>query len=106
MAADDAALASGSRASDYAGFLLGIARAVSARHQVAGAAVLAMAGGSPLGERVERLLEPVAGRRGVNRRLAALAASGMLALALPLGCLGSGDDAGARAGGTAWAMRS
>ena len=40
----------------------------------------------------------------MNRRLAALAASGMLALALPLGCLGNGDDAGAGSGGERLAM--
>ena len=58
MAADDAALASGSRASDYAGFCWVSPERSARATRWPGAAVLAMAGARPLGERVERLLEP------------------------------------------------
>jgi beta-lactamase regulating signal transducer with metallopeptidase domain len=90
MAADDAALTAGSRASEYADFLLGLA-ATLGREATAPTAALTMAGQSPLGERLERLLDPRRRRRPVEGRRAACALLGALALAVPLGCLAGGE---------------
>jgi hypothetical protein len=84
MAADDAALATGGRPSDYARFLMTLA--VPARP----AALMTMAS-SPLGRRLERVLAPAPNRRAVRPRRAALAFAAALATALPLGCLGPAE---------------
>jgi hypothetical protein len=56
-----------------------------------------MAGGSPLGERVARLLDPVRSRAGVPRRLMALAGTVLVATALTFGCFGGTDRGGTSA---------
>jgi len=89
MAADDAALGAGSRPSDYARFLVGLASTLGGRGQ-GSAAVLAMAGPSALGERLERLLDPARSRRTISSVIAVVALLGALGVALPLGCLGGG----------------
>jgi hypothetical protein len=89
MAADDAALGAGSKPSDYARFLLGLASTLRGRGQ-SPAAALAMAGPSALGERLERLLDPARSRRTISMAMAALTLMGALGVAVPLGCLGGG----------------
>ena len=89
MAADDAALRAGSAASDYAGLLLHLVEAARSTRAPVLRAALPMTGGSALGERVARLLDPRRSRTGVSRRLASFAAVGSMAVALSLGCLGA-----------------
>jgi beta-lactamase regulating signal transducer with metallopeptidase domain len=97
MAADDMALRAGSSASDYAGLLLHLVSAATARPAPALRGALSMAGGSPLGERVARLLDPVRSRAGVPRRLIAMAATGLVAVALTFGCFGGSESVGEEA---------
>jgi beta-lactamase regulating signal transducer with metallopeptidase domain len=90
MAADDAALRDGRPATDYAGLLLSLVQAAgSVRPALRGA--LPMTDGSPLGERIARLLDPARSRAGVSRRALGLGTGGLLAVALGLGCLGASE---------------
>ena len=90
MAADDAALRDGRPASDYAGQLLALVQAAgSARPALRGA--LPMTDGSPLGERIARLLDPGRSRARVSRRALALGTAALMALGLGLGCLGASE---------------
>jgi beta-lactamase regulating signal transducer with metallopeptidase domain len=89
MAADDAALGAGSRPSDYARFLIELAGTLG--KGPAPSTVLAMATRSPLGERLQRLLDPARRRAPLRARRAACALLAGLALAIPLGCLGGGE---------------
>jgi beta-lactamase regulating signal transducer with metallopeptidase domain len=92
MAADDAALRAGSRPSDYARFLVGLAGTLG--QGPAPSTVLAMATRSPLGERLGRLLDPARRRAPLRARRAACALLAALAVAIPLGCLGGGAGEG------------
>jgi beta-lactamase regulating signal transducer with metallopeptidase domain len=88
MAADDAALDAGA-ASAYARFLLSLAAGLPSQLPRAQAAMISMAS-TALGRRLERLLSGTVSRRAITRRAAGVAATMVLALALPLGCLGEG----------------
>src|SRR4051794_12506159 len=90
MAADDAALRAGTAPSACAGLLLRLAAAARTTPLPGG---LAMAGPSPLRERVARLLEPGRSRAVVSRRSMAAAAVAVTAMALSLGCFGGSDAA-------------
>jgi len=83
QACDDLVLASGTRASDYADHLLGIARALPA-HDPFGAVTLAMSRRSQLEGRLLSILQPDARRGGVSRRAAAMATAVAALLVLPL----------------------
>jgi beta-lactamase regulating signal transducer with metallopeptidase domain len=89
MAADDAALRAGTVASDYAGLLLHLVEAAGGARGPALRGALSMTGGSPLGERVARLLDPVRSRVGVPRRLLTVGGGALAAVALALGCFGA-----------------
>jgi tetratricopeptide (TPR) repeat protein len=83
QACDDLVLATGTRASDYADHLLGIARALPA-HDPFGAVTLAMSRRSQLEGRLLSILQPGARRGGVSRRAAAMATVVAALLVLPL----------------------
>lgn len=83
QACDDLVLASGTRASDYADHLLGIARALPA-HDPFGAVTLAMSRRSQLEGRLLSILQPDARRGGVSRHAAMIAAVVAALLVLPL----------------------
>jgi len=83
QACDDLVLASGTRPSDYADHLLGIARALPA-HDPFGAVTLAMSRRSQLEGRLLSILQPDARRGGVSRRAAAIATALAALLVLPL----------------------
>jgi hypothetical protein len=96
QACDDRVLAAGTRASDYAGHLLAVARAFRPAHLTAAAAV-GMAARSQLEDRVVAVLDGARARDSVSARVAvACAAVGALAL-LPLAAAApsvrTGDDA-------------
>jgi hypothetical protein len=82
-ACDDRVLAAGSRASDYAGDLLDIARSLRAIR----AAGLAMARPSQLAGRLTAVLDAGRSRRGISRRLAVPAWLGAAFVVLPLAAL-------------------
>ena len=82
-ACDDAVLAIGVAAPDYAGHLLELARALGRRNRLSEAP--AMAGTSDLEERVRGVLDVGRNRAPVNRRLAATVAVLACALVLPVG---------------------
>ncbi|MEK6373501.1 MAG: M56 family metallopeptidase [Acidobacteriota bacterium] len=83
QACDDLVLASGTRASDYADHLLGIARSLPA-HDPFGAVTLAMSRRSQLEGRLLSILQPDARRGGVSRRAVAIATAVAALLVLPL----------------------
>jgi beta-lactamase regulating signal transducer with metallopeptidase domain/Flp pilus assembly protein TadD len=83
QACDDLVLATGTRPSDYADHLLGIARALPA-HDPFGAVTLAMSRRSQLEGRLLSILQPDARRGGVSRRAAAIATAVAALLVLPL----------------------
>lgn len=83
QACDDLVLATGTRASDYADHLLGIARALPA-HDPFGAVTLAMSRRSQLEGRLLSILQPDARRGGVSRRAAGIATAVAAILVLPL----------------------
>ena len=85
-ACDDLVLATGARASSYAGDLLEIARTSFARRPAA-AAALAMARPSELEGRLLAILDPRVPRRPASRVARRAAATLALALVLPLGAL-------------------
>lgn len=98
MAADDLALASGATASAYASDLLTFARAAGGRPR---AAVLAIAG-SPLGDRIGRLVDGRRSRRRVGRNLLWVAAFATMALTAPIACLRGAPDDAQDDGGSLW----
>jgi beta-lactamase regulating signal transducer with metallopeptidase domain len=83
QACDDLVLASGTRASDYADHLLGIARALPP-HDPFGAVTLAMSRRSQLEGRLLSILQPDARRGGVSRRATVVATIVAALLVLPL----------------------
>jgi beta-lactamase regulating signal transducer with metallopeptidase domain len=100
-ACDDLVLATGTRASSYAGDLLEIARLVGGRGQMA-AAALAMASPSDLEARLRAILDPRVPRRHATKAARLGAASLALTLVLPLAAVhpaqrSSGDAEGAGA---------
>jgi TonB family protein len=98
QAADDRALALGLDASHYAEQLIAIVRA-SRTLVTAHAPVVGMARAAHLERRVAALLRPHANRSRVERRTAFAAASGAIAMALPLAAISaaSGIDVDIRA---------
>ena len=83
QACDDLVLASGTRASDYANHLLGIARALPP-HDPFGAVTLAMSRRSQLEGRLLSILQPDAPRSGVSRRKSLIAAAAAALLVVPI----------------------
>jgi beta-lactamase regulating signal transducer with metallopeptidase domain/tetratricopeptide (TPR) repeat protein len=83
QACDDLVLATGTRASDYADHLLGIARSLPA-HDPFGAVTLAMSRRSQLEGRLLSILQPDARRGGVSRRAAGIATAVAMLFVLPL----------------------
>ncbi len=92
LACDDVVLSAGSRASDYAGYLLEIARSLKAG-TVTSVASIAMARPSQLSGRLLAVLDADRPRSAITRRLTVPAWGAALCVALPL--------AGATAGPTA-----
>jgi beta-lactamase regulating signal transducer with metallopeptidase domain len=86
QACDDLVLASGTRPSDYADHLLGIARSLPPRDPF-GAVTLAMSRRSQLEGRLLSILQPDARRGGVSRRAAAIAAVVAALLVLPVAAI-------------------
>jgi beta-lactamase regulating signal transducer with metallopeptidase domain len=82
-ACDDLVLRSGARASDYAGHLLAVARALRPTPLLAAAAV-PMARPSQLEGRLRAILDHARSRRGLTRRGASLLLASVLALLVPL----------------------
>jgi beta-lactamase regulating signal transducer with metallopeptidase domain len=85
LACDDYVLASGARASDYAGYLVDIARTMSNVGNHSSVAV-GMAC-SQLESRVRAILDPAIRRRGLTRRLSVVSAIIVAALIIPLAAL-------------------
>jgi beta-lactamase regulating signal transducer with metallopeptidase domain len=86
QACDDLVLASGTRASDYADHLLGIARSLPARDPF-GAVTLAMSRRSQLEGRLLSILQADIRRGGVSRGAAAVAAVVAALLVLPIAAI-------------------
>lgn len=82
MACDDEVLQAGTRPSDYAGRLVEIAKSFGPVPEIAPVAV-GMAC-SQLENRVRAILDPNIGRRGMDRRIAALLTVGLVSLIVPL----------------------
>jgi beta-lactamase regulating signal transducer with metallopeptidase domain len=83
MACDDQVLLLGSRASDYAGHLLDVARSLKAE-PLAAMATVAMARPSQLGERLRAVLEEGRERRTVTPRGALAVCAAALLITLPI----------------------
>lgn len=92
-ACDDVVLLAGSRASDYAGHLLEIARGLRAPG-ASSMAALAMARASQLEGRLLAILDPDRRRRGPSRRAVLAALVGALLVVLPLAIVRVGVRAG------------
>lgn len=95
-ACDDWVLRDGVRATDYAGHLVEIARTFPATRPWP-AAALGMAGTSQLQPRVKAILSATRSRTALTRRQAAVAACGVVLVALPVAALRP-DYAGALSG--------
>ncbi|MHB1556964.1 MAG: M56 family metallopeptidase [Isosphaeraceae bacterium] len=92
-ACDDIVLLAGSRASDYAGHLLEIARGLRAPG-AASMAALAMARASQLEGRLLAILDPDRSRRGLSRRAVRGVLVGAVLILLPLAVVRVGARAG------------
>jgi hypothetical protein len=101
-ACDDAVVASGMRASDYANHLLDIARQVRPASLSIGNPALPMASCSQLEGRLMAILSPTTRRTsGIRARLGAFAAALLVAAPAATATMGSRDDSGAWKG-NAW----
>lgn len=99
LAADERALATGTRATDYAGHLLAIAASAGAREVPVGA--LGMAGRSELPARIEAIVRPGGPRPPVSAARAAVIAGAVAALLGAVACVGAGTGGEAGTGAAA-----